>query len=96
MIDLNEDLISLTDATKILPRRNNKRPHFCTILRWCKNGIDGVKLESCRVGGTLFTSRQAIQRFVNARSDSVRHTPPRSQPNRAERASRSLKADFKF
>jgi hypothetical protein len=91
MIDLHEDLVTLTEATKVFPRRNGKRVHFTTVLRWCKRGIRGVKLESCRVGGTLYTSHQSISRFVDALSGAVQVKPSESEQKRAESACRVLK-----
>jgi hypothetical protein len=34
-----------------------------TIYRWATAGVAGVKLETIRVGGTLCTSFEALQRF---------------------------------
>ena len=68
MINLQlEQVLSLSEATKerCLPRRRGgKRPHVSTLYRWASNGYAGVKLEVVRVGGTLCTSVEAIQRFV--------------------------------
>lgn len=91
MFDLSEDLVTLTEATKVFPSRNGKRTHFTTVLRWCKRGIRGVKLESWRVGGTLYTSLQAIQRFVDALSGTTRPEPSESEQKRAANACRILK-----
>jgi hypothetical protein len=33
------------------------------LYRWAKRGLRGVKLETIRVGGTLCTSLEALQRF---------------------------------
>ncbi len=68
MIDVAlEDVVSLTDAAKLLPkRRGGKRPHVATLYRWASGGCRGVVLETIQVGGTLCTSRQALQRFFEA------------------------------
>ena len=59
-----EKVISLTDACKLLPkRRAGKRPHVSTLYRWCSHGFQGVQLEVIRIGGTLCTSEEALQRF---------------------------------
>lgn len=63
-----ETVVSLSDAANLpqLPRRRcGKRIHSSTIFRWCQKGIRGVRLETIRVGGTLCTSIEAIQRFCN-------------------------------
>ena len=59
-----EELVSLRDAAKLLPRRRaGKRPHVATLYRWTTRGLRGVVLETLQVGGTLCTSREALQRF---------------------------------
>lgn len=60
-----EDVVSLTEATKILPRMNGKRASICTLWRWCRKGIRGVHLDYIRVGRGIATSRQALNRFFN-------------------------------
>lgn len=39
-----ESLLSLTEATKALPRVNGKRPSISTLWRWCRRGLRGVRL----------------------------------------------------
>jgi len=64
---LSEELVSLTEAARILPkRRRGKRPHTATLYRWTVRGCRGVILESMQCGGTRCTSRQALQRFFDA------------------------------
>lgn len=57
---LNEDVVSLNDAAKILPNR----PHVSTMWRWYKRGVRGIRLETAVLGGKRYTSKEAIQRFV--------------------------------
>lgn len=60
-----EELISLAEAAKMLPRRRmGKRPHVATLYRWSVRGVRGVRLETCQVGSTRCTSRQALTRFI--------------------------------
>ena len=65
MIDPStETLISLTEATKGLPRRRRgKKPHVSTLYRWSTAGCRGVVLETLQVGGTRCTSKEALARF---------------------------------
>ena len=65
MIDAKtEELVTLRDATKLLPkRRGGKRPHVATLYRWALRGLRGVVLETLQIGGTLCTSEEALQRF---------------------------------
>lgn len=70
MIQLtSETVVSFTQATRHVPsRRAGKKCAVQTLHRWSKNGYRGIKLESIRVGGTLCTSLEAIQRFCEALS----------------------------
>lgn len=67
---LSEDVISLSDAAKeigsLLP--GERGPHIATMHRWVLRGIKGTKLESLRVGAKVYTSRQAVTRFLNKTS----------------------------
>lgn len=67
MIDpTKESLLSLSEATKLLPRRRGgKRPHVSCLYRWTTAGCKGVILESIQVGGTRCTSREALARFFD-------------------------------
>lgn len=61
---LGEELLSLSGAAAILPRRRGGRKvHTATLYRWTVNGLRGVVLESLQVGGTRCTSREALERF---------------------------------
>lgn len=61
---LGEELLSLSAAARILPRRRGgKKVHTATLYRWTTTGLKGVVLESLQVGGTRCTSRQSLQRF---------------------------------
>jgi Protein of unknown function (DUF1580) len=72
MIDLaNEELMSLSQAAKLLPGRTSDKVSPSTVWRWITRGCtdkDGkvVKLEAVRVGAYFCTSRQSITRFIEA------------------------------
>ena len=54
-----ESLITLTEATKGLPRRRRgKKPHVSTLYRWSTAGCRGVVLETIQIGGTRCTSKK--------------------------------------
>ncbi|MFA6135247.1 MAG: DUF1580 domain-containing protein [Phycisphaerae bacterium] len=61
-----ESLLSLTEATKVLPRINGRKPAISTLWRWCRRGLRGVKLEYLRYGRNIVTTRQALTRFFTA------------------------------
>lgn len=63
MIDLTgETPLTFKQASAVSPGH----PHTQTLNRWCKDGIRGVRLESCLVGGRQFTTREALDRFITA------------------------------
>jgi hypothetical protein len=62
---LTEQLRLVTHASKDVPGR----PHTSTLIRWCRRGVRGVKLETVVVGGRRYTSIEAIQRFIAKLSD---------------------------
>jgi hypothetical protein len=78
MIDVtNEQLLPIRDVSRQLPARpNGKRLHVSVIYRWTMRGIRGIVLESVRIGGTRYTSREALQRFADRLSNpSTDRTP---------------------
>ena len=68
MIDITQErLIPLRDTPRRLPARSSgKRVHISAVYRWIQRGIRGVRLESIRIGGTMYTSAEALQRFADA------------------------------
>jgi len=63
LVGASEQLITLTEAAKLLPRVNGKKPAVCTLWRWCRKGLRGQFLAYVRVGRRICTSRQAMLRF---------------------------------
>lgn len=104
MIDLDkENLLSLTEATRVIPPIDGKRPHVCSVWRWINVGIRGVHLEHLRIGRRVVTSREALQRFFQtlsetpapARQYQPRQPKPRTEKQRQEaiaKARENLKA----
>jgi hypothetical protein len=65
----SESVFPLAESPRHVPaRRGGKRLHQSTAFRWAKHGLRGVRLETIRVGGTLCTSAEALQRFFDALS----------------------------
>jgi hypothetical protein len=61
MIDVaTERLVTLTQAAKLLP----DCPSVCTLWRWRTRGAGGRRLESVLLGGKVYTSVEALQRFA--------------------------------
>ena len=74
MAVINETVLSLSDATRAVPKLNGKRPAISTIWRWCVRGIvarDGqrIRLEHGRLGRRVITSREAMARFSERLAD---------------------------
>lgn len=89
MIDINsEQLIALRDVPRCLPTRvNGRRLHISAVYRWCQRGIGGVILESIRIGGTTYTSTEALARFAAARTPG---TPPPAAPTAPRARQRAI------
>lgn len=69
MLDIDDGLITLGEASKLFPRRRNgAKPHLSTLWRWCINGFRGTKLEHVRVGASLCTTRAAVKQFIASMS----------------------------
>jgi hypothetical protein len=81
----SEQLLSMTDAAKLLPGR----PDVATLWRWRTTGCRGHKLETLLFGGRRYTSREAIARFLAAiNGEPIRTESPRQRERSIERAER--------
>jgi hypothetical protein len=95
-IDLSEEtLIPVGQIPKLLPPRpNGKRVHISACYRWITRGIRGVRLEVVRIGGSTYTSREAIARFaahLSLPSDSSRLAVPAQRRKQIGQARTRLK-----
>ncbi len=93
MIDIQSEVLVRvhTDASKIFPGR----PNVSTIWRWFRRGVKRVRLETVVIGGRRYTSREAIQRFVErttAAVDGIKIATPTSRRRALEKADRELDA----
>lgn len=68
MIQISQEtLIPLSEGPYYLPpRRGGKRVHISAFYRWVSTGSRGVRLDSLKLGGTTYTSLEALQRFAEA------------------------------
>lgn len=71
-----EQILSLTEAAKSLPRLNGRRPAISTLWRWARKGVRGVRLDYIRVGRGIATSAEALQRFFNALAEADAREQP--------------------
>ena len=65
----NERPISLTEAVRVIPAIDDKRPHVSTLWRWCRRGVRGVQLDYVRLGHRVCTSEQALARFAHRQAE---------------------------
>ncbi len=65
---LTEDVLTMTAARSELARITGRRPDKATLTRWIHRGVGGVRLDAVRIGCQLLTSRQALTRFIEART----------------------------
>jgi hypothetical protein len=56
-----EQPLTLRQARDALP--DGTRPDLATVYRWASQGVRGIVLETERVGGKVYTTREALGRF---------------------------------
>lgn len=61
-----ETLVSFSDARSSF--RDGRRKSLATLHRWRLRGVNGVRMETCLIGGMRFTSLEAIARFIAAQN----------------------------
>jgi len=61
-----EDLLGLKKAARLVARRFGRKCSPATIATWARDGICGATLETTRLDGRRFTSREALSRFFKA------------------------------
>ena len=79
---ITETLIAFAAAAREFPGRA-----VCiqTLHRYRLNGVRGVKLASCMIGGRRYTSREAVARFVVAQN-TAEPPPAISKQQRAKQS----------
>lgn len=85
MIDReSENLLTLPQAAQTLPgRKAGKAASSQTLWRWSKVGCKGIVLETIAIGGTAFTSLEALDRFFEAiEAARGKKRPPRETSRR--------------
>jgi hypothetical protein len=78
---LTETLLTLKQAAETLPVRRTPQ----TVKMWIRQGCDGRKLESTKIGGRRYTSKEALDRFLNFDT-----TPPTAQTPKTQLPSKAL------
>ena len=67
-----ERIISLDEGAKHVSKISSTRRNKRILLRWSNRGVGDVKLPTIRIGGELYTSREALNWFLNASRQSKR------------------------
>jgi hypothetical protein len=62
----SEKLISLKQASRLVPTFDGNTVHAGSVWRWSRKGIHGVRLEYVRCGRRIATSEAAMRRFFDA------------------------------
>lgn len=76
MINVATDhLITLEEAAVFFPAINGTPKRSRALYRYIKEGVRGVVLESIRDGGRVYTTRAAVEEFVE-RLNTPLHIPP--------------------
>ncbi|MGE3780577.1 MAG: DUF1580 domain-containing protein [Pirellulaceae bacterium] len=87
----SENLITFSEASRLVPPHG---AHVSTVWRWALNGLaDGRKLETIKIGGRIYTSREALGRFLTApQSQSPRPTSAGQRERKIDAAQSELAA----
>jgi len=82
MIDIgSETLLTLSQAAAEQPcRRQGRKVSTVTLWRWATKGSGGIVLESLQTPSGRVTSREALQRFFDALTESRRGGPSPNGP----------------
>lgn len=91
-IDIHSDsLLTISEAAKSLPMR----PNVSTVWRWVQRGVRGVTLDTVLIGGRRYTSREALQSFVERSTAAADGgTPPVRTSRQRERAMQQAEREF--
>ena len=84
-VPLADALIPIREAARLFPRRRgDSRVSITTLWRWHTRGSKGIRLNTWLVGGQRYTTAQAVEDFVAARSAAGDATSPQTQsPSKA-------------
>jgi hypothetical protein len=61
-----EGAITLHKAAGIVREISGQKPAISTLTRWHRKGSHGVRLDALQVGKRFYTTRQAIENFIEA------------------------------
>lgn len=63
----DEQLIPIQEVPRHLPTKSTgRRVHISAVYRWIKHGVaGGIRLKTVKMGGSTYTSKEALQRFAD-------------------------------
>ena len=94
MIDFQtEKVLSLADATQVVPEIEGRRPCVSTLWRWAKHGVRGTRLEYLRIGNRLCTSVEALSRFSQRLAEADHKTQPELTTTKNPSNSKRLRSE---
>ena len=77
----DEELLSLAEAARRLPKVDGRKIAIPTLWRWCRRGLRGARLEYVRVGRKICTTREALMRFFTNLAELDERVPPPGRPS---------------
>ena len=84
---------SIREFCKLFPGRTGRGISRATAMRWMLAGVGGVRLESLKVGGARYISRESLDRFIAALNHRPEVVKPVDRDREAERTERLLAAE---
>ena len=89
---LSKDLITIGQAAKLVVGR----PHSHSVYRWSHYGLRGVLLETVKVNQKLYTTPDALRRFLldtqEEKLGSPAKTPPKAKSSRKAKTTARTRA----
>jgi hypothetical protein len=77
---LKESVLTFAEATEACQLIAGRKPSVKSIYAWADLGVmvggERVKLETARLGGRRVTSREALERFIEATAGEEESKPP--------------------
>ena len=85
--------LTLAQARKLPCIAKNGSPiAFTTMLRWCREGVNGVRLSFRRIGKSLCTTEADVLRFIQLVTEATDGPPPPQPVSQAEYEARAKRA----
>jgi hypothetical protein len=78
-INIDEQLMTLAEVARYVPRQNGRKVHLSTLYRWSTIGCRGVILETLQAGATRVSSREAVARFFERLTMAARGQAARTE-----------------